>query len=58
MSRIIRICKRFVNGFGFSNGCEELALKKPPPFVPSSFTVSWLAIGPPMTVWEAPATVS
>ena len=31
---------------GFSNGCAELALKKPPPLVPSCLITSWLAIGP------------
>ena len=27
---------RLENGVGFSNGCELLALKKPPPLVPNS----------------------
>ena len=35
-----------VHAFGFSNGWAELALKKPPPLVPSSLMISWLAIGP------------
>ena len=30
---------------GFSNGCAELALKIPPPLVPSSLIASWLAVG-------------
>ena len=40
------IWTRFVNPEGFSNGCAELALTMPPPFVPSSLIASWLATGP------------
>ncbi len=40
------IWTRFVNPVGFSNGCAELALTMPPPFVPSSLIASWLATGP------------
>ena len=36
MTRIASVCKKLVIGEGFSNGCAELALKKPPPLVPSS----------------------
>ena len=36
-----------MNPFGFSNGWAELALKEPPPLVPSSLIASWLATGPP-----------
>ena len=36
-----KISKRLVRAFGFSNGCAELALKKPPPLVPSSLIASW-----------------
>ena len=43
--------------FGFSNGCVELALKKPPPFWPSCLMASWLATGPPGISWVAPDTV-
>ena len=43
--------------FGFSYGCAELALKKPPPLVPSSLIASWLATGPPGRVWLPPAIV-
>jgi len=32
--KIVSICQKLVHGVGFSNGCAELALKKPPPFVP------------------------
>ncbi len=31
---------------GFSNGCAELALKKPPPLVPSCLIASCDATGP------------
>ena len=34
-----------VQASGFSNGCAELALKMPPPLVPSSLIASWLAAG-------------
>ena len=32
---------------GLLNGCAELALKNPPPFVPSSLIASCEANGPP-----------
>ena len=38
-----KISIRLVQAFGFSNGCAELALKIPPPLVPSSLIASWLA---------------
>ena len=44
-------------GFGFSNGCDELALYGPPPFSPISLIASWLAIGPPGSVCVWPETV-
>jgi len=37
MEKIRTSSKKFVSGFGFSNGCALLALKNPPPLVPSSF---------------------
>ena len=40
------ISKKLVNCVGFSNGCAELVLKKPPPFVPSSLIASCEATGP------------
>ncbi len=36
----------FVNGVPLSNGCAELALKKPPPLVPKCLIAIWLAAGP------------
>ncbi len=52
-----KISKISVNGFGFSNGCAELALKKPPPLLPSSLMTSCEATGPPTMVWCWPASV-
>ena len=52
-----KISTQFVHVVGFSNGCAELALKKPPPLVPSSLMASWLATGPPVMVCCAPARV-
>ncbi len=49
---------RLVHMFGFSYGWDELALKKPPPLVPSSLMASWEATGPPMMVCSPPATVA
>ena len=46
-----------VHGVGFSNGCAELALKKPPPLVPSCLMASCEATGPPRTDWVPPASV-
>ncbi len=40
------ISTRFVKPMGFSNGCAELVLKKPPPLVPSSLIASCEATGP------------
>ena len=42
---------------GFSNGWAELALREPPPLVPSSLIDSWLATGPPWITWDLPSTV-
>ena len=36
----------WTKALGFSNGWAELALKKPPPLVPSCLIASWLATGP------------
>ncbi len=46
MTSRARISRKLVRPVGFSNGCAELALTTPPPFVPSSLIDSWLAIGP------------
>ncbi len=57
IARISRISITFVHGVGFSNGCDEFALKKPPPFVPSSLMTSCDATGPPGMVWVPPVIV-
>ena len=44
--KIASICRALLNGVGFSNGCAELALKKPPPLVPSILIASCEATGP------------
>jgi len=38
--------RKFVRAVAFSKGWAELALKKPPPLVPSSLMASWPATGP------------
>ncbi len=53
-----KISSQFVHTVAFSNGCDELALKKPPPLVPSSLIASWLATGPPVSVCEPPLIVA
>jgi hypothetical protein len=40
------ISMKFENGVEFSNGCAELTLKNPPPFVPSCFIAICEAAGP------------
>ncbi len=44
--KIASICRKFVSGVGFSYGCAEFALKKPPPFVPIILIDSCEATGP------------
>ena len=46
ITKIRNMASRLLNGFGFSNGWEEFALKKPPPFVPSCLIASCEATGP------------
>ncbi len=48
---------RSVKGVELSNGWAELALKKPPPFVPTCLIATWLAAGPRAIVWRAPSRV-
>ena len=54
MMKIERISRKFESGVGFSKGCALLALKNPPPLVPSILMASCEATGPwPMVcVWE------
>ena len=46
MHKIKAIDKKLVSPVGFSNGMAPLALKNPPPLVPSCLMVSWEATGP------------
>ena len=46
MRKMEKISRKFVSGVGFSKGCALLALKKPPPLVPSILMASWEATGP------------
>ena len=57
IARIDSISTKLVSGVGFSNGCAELALKKPPPLVPSSLMISCEATGPWPITWAAPSRV-
>ena len=57
MMKIANIDRKFVHGVGFSNGCAALALKKPPPFVPSCLIADWLATGPIARTCFAPSSV-
>ena len=41
ISKIASISRKLLKGVGFSKGCALLALKKPPPFVPSCLIASW-----------------
>src|SRR6201984_2452897 len=40
------ICTKFDSAVGFSKGCAALALKKPPPLVPSILIATCEATGP------------
>ena len=54
MISTVSISTKFVKPVGFSNGCAELALKKPPPLVPSSLIASCEATGPIAIVLASP----
>ena len=49
--KIDSISMKLDKGVGFSNGCAELALKNPPPLVPSILIASCEATGPMASVW-------
>ena len=51
------IWTKLVSGVGFSNGWALLALKKPPPLVPSFLMASCEATGPMAIVCFAPSSV-
>jgi len=46
MISMARIWLKLARGVGFSKGWAELALKNPPPLVPSILIASWEATGP------------
>ena len=46
IAKIEIICTKFDSAVGFSNGCAALALKKPPPLVPSILIAICEATGP------------
>ncbi len=48
---------KLVSGVGFSNGWALLALKNPPPLVPSSLIASCDATGPIAIVCVPPSSV-
>ena len=54
MTSTSSISKKLVKPLGFSNGCAELTLKKPPPLVPSILIASCEATGPIAIVWAIP----
>ena len=57
MAKIDTICDEVGERVGFSNGCAELALKKPPPLVPSILMASCEATGPTAMVCLPPSSV-
>jgi hypothetical protein len=57
MQKMSTSSTKFVSGLGLSNGWALLALKKPPPFVPSSLITSWDATGPSAMTCFAPSSV-
>ncbi len=57
MSRIAASSRRLLIPVGFSKGWDELALKNPPPLVPSCLMATWDATGPPGIIWWAPSSV-
>ena len=57
ISSSMKVSSAQVSAVGFSNGCALLALKKPPPLVPSSLIASWNATGPTAIVCRSPSRV-
>ncbi len=57
MRKMESICRKFERGVGFSKGCALLALKKPPPLVPSILMASCEATGPCAMVWVVTVVV-
>ncbi len=57
MTRMDSSSKKLLSGVGFSNGCAEFTLKKPPPLVPSCLIATCEAAGPTARVWSVTLTV-
>ena len=57
IAKISSTWTKSVSAFGFSNGWAALALKKPPPLVPSILIATCEATGPWAMVWRAPSSV-
>jgi len=57
MAKMSTIWMKLMSGVGFSNGWELLALKKPPPLVPSSLITSCEATGPSAMTCFRPSSV-
>ena len=57
MAKIAAICTKLLSAVGFSYGCTALALKKPPPLVPSILIATCEATGPCAIVCCAPPSV-
>ena len=51
MAKMASMWMRLLRAFGFSKGWAELALKKPPPLVPSILMATWEATGPMAMTW-------
>jgi len=58
MIKMDSIWRKFDSGVGFSKGWAALALKKPPPLVPSILMATWEATGPAGIVWVSTLTSS
>ncbi len=57
IARMRQISNRLVSAVGFSNGCAELALKNPPPLVPSSLDGLLRGDRPPGSAAVPPVSV-
>ena len=57
MAKIRNIERKFVSGLGFSKGWAALALRDPPPLVPSCLIASWEANGPRAMTCVPPSRV-
>ncbi len=57
MAKMRTIWRKLISGVGFSNGWALLALKKPPPLVPSILITSCEATGPSAMTCFSPSTV-